>query len=145
MGRALVLLLEVLVLVTRGVVFWDPGTVLVSVSEVASAPIRVPLPAGEGVPCPCARPDNERGIAAKRRRQEGTAPMDLEDPFLAFSRHERDWHPPAVQMPPSREVDIRPRHSLVVRVEPSCHAHVHVHSIARRPLGWTRRCWARRG
>jgi hypothetical protein len=42
-------------------------------------------------------------------------------------------------MPPPREVDIRPRHGPVVRVEPPCHAHRHVHSIAR-----TWRCLARR-
>jgi hypothetical protein len=48
-------------------------------------------------------------------------------------------------MPPPREVNIRPRHGMVARVEPSCHAHGHVDSIARRPLGWTCRCWARRG
>jgi hypothetical protein len=47
-------------------------------------------------------------------------------------------------MPPPREVDIRPQHGLVVRVEPPCHAHGHVDSIAqtRRRLG--RRCLARR-
>jgi hypothetical protein len=53
--------------------------------------------------------------------------VDLEDPFLASSRYGRDRHPPAVQMPPPREVDIRPRHGPVVHVEPPCHAHGHVH------------------
>jgi hypothetical protein len=37
-------------------------------------------------------------------------------------------------MPSSREVDIRPWHGLVVRVEPSCHAHGHVHYRADAPV-----------
>jgi hypothetical protein len=146
--RALVVLvlLEGLVLIAGGVVLWDPGAVLVGVAEVAGAPLRVPLPAGEGIPC--ARLDGKRGITPQRGRQEGTAVADLKDPFLAFSRHGRDRHPPVVQMPPPREVDIRSRHGLVVHVEPSCHAHGHVHSIAwtRRCLAWrclARRCWRR--
>jgi hypothetical protein len=123
-----VVLLKGLILVAGGVVLWDPGTVPVGVAEVAGAPLRVPLPSAERVPC--ARLDGERGIAPQRGRQEGTAVVDLEDPFLASSRHRRDRHPPAVQMPPPREVDIRPRHGPVVRVEPPCHVHRHVHSIA---------------
>jgi hypothetical protein len=98
----IVVLLEGLVLIAGGVVLWDPGAVLVGVAEVAGAPLRVPLPSAERVPC--ARLDGERGIASHRGRQEGTTAADLEDPLLASSRHGQDRHPPAVQMPPLRRL-----------------------------------------
>jgi hypothetical protein len=56
-----VVLLEDLVLVTGGVVLWGLGAVPVGVAEVAGAPLRVPLPSAERVPC--AQLDGERGIA----------------------------------------------------------------------------------
>jgi hypothetical protein len=56
---------------------------------------------------------------------------DLLDPFRAITRHRRNWHPSAVQIPPPGEVDIWPRHRMAARVEPPCHAHGHIDSVPR--------------
>jgi hypothetical protein len=99
-------LLDDLVLIVGGVVLWDPGAVPVGVTEVAGAPLRVPLLSAERVPC--ARLDGEHRIEPQRGRQERVAAADLKDPFFASSRRRWDRHPPAVEMPPPGEVDIRP-------------------------------------
>jgi hypothetical protein len=130
----LVLIVVVLVVVELLIVGGHdrlPVAVPFGVTEVASAPVWAQFPSGEGVPVQ--GPDVEGGIAPQVQREEGTPPAYLPHALWPIARDGRHWHTATVDVPPRREVYVRPRDGFAVGVEPTSKLDQHVDVVAQGP------------
>jgi hypothetical protein len=108
---------------------WHPVPIPVGVAEVADAPVRVKFPPEEGVPV--GGRDGEVAVPPQGLRKEGTPPAYLPHALWPIKRDRRNGHAVVIQVPPRRQLDIRPQDRPVTRVELAGRAHRHVHAVVR--------------
>jgi hypothetical protein len=85
-----------------------PAPVLVAVAKIVGPSFRSPFPGRKRV---LGRGRyGERRVTPQVRQEQGLPPHDLQNPLRSFVRNGRYRHAPAVEMPPRREVGIRPWH-----------------------------------
>jgi hypothetical protein len=125
-----IVILVVLVLVVGGH-NGLPVAVPIDIAEVAGAPVWAHFPPGELVPDEGL--DVEGGIAAQVLGEEGPPPVYLPLAFWPITRDERHEHTSAVEVPPHREVDVRPRDGLPVGEELASQLDRHVDAVAQGP------------
>jgi hypothetical protein len=94
-----------------------PVGVPVGIAEVASVPFWVQLPLGEGVRV--RGPDVECGVAPQVHGEEASPPAYLPHALQPVVRDGRHRHSLAIEVPPHRQVDVRPRHGIAPGVEPA--------------------------
>jgi hypothetical protein len=112
-------LMEVLVLavvvVGGGGHDWRPVRVPVGVAEVAGVPVWAQLPPGKGVPV--RGRDVKGGGVPQVHRQEGTPPAYLSHVFRPITRDSRNGYAAALEVPPPRQVHVRPTDGVALGVE----------------------------